>query len=102
MKRKLSLLILILPVLVGAQPYTVKQLSLEKGLSNNFVVSIAQDKEGFLWFATDEGLNRFDGSHFITYYKEEGTQRASPAMNCIVYSTIRLILFYGLARNVRD
>ncbi|HZK68165.1 MAG TPA: two-component regulator propeller domain-containing protein, partial [Paludibacter sp.] len=100
MKRKLSLLIIILPVLAWAQPYTVKQLSLEKGLSNNFVVSIAQDKEGFLWFATDEGLNRFDGSHFITYYKEDGTQRGITGneLNCLLDDPKDSVLWIGTQR----
>ena len=35
----------------------VRPLDLEQGLSCNYVVSIAQDKYGFLWFATEEGLN---------------------------------------------
>lgn len=41
-----------------------------EGLSNNNVLSIAQDKQGYLWFATEEGLNKFDGVHFISYYKD--------------------------------
>ena len=52
-----------------AQPVAITQLGLEQGLSNNYVVGITQDKDGFLWFATEEGLNKFDGSHFINYYK---------------------------------
>ena len=101
MKRKLSLLIIILPVFAWTQPYTVKQLSLGKGLSNNFVVSIAQDKEGFLWFATDEGLNRFDGSHFITYYKEEGTQRGITGneLNCLLDDPVDSVLWIGTQRS---
>ena len=39
-----------------AQKYQVRPLDLEQGLSCNYVVSIAQDKYGFLWFATEEGL----------------------------------------------
>jgi ligand-binding sensor domain-containing protein/signal transduction histidine kinase len=34
------------------------------GLSQNLVYSMAQDKQGFIWFGTDEGLNRFDGFEF--------------------------------------
>lgn len=45
------------------------KLGIEQGLSNNYVVNITQDKDGFLWFATEEGLNKFDGSRFINYYK---------------------------------
>src|SRR5688572_8934661 len=35
-----------------------------KGLSQNLVYDIVQDKKGFIWFGTDEGLNRFDGHEF--------------------------------------
>lgn len=38
-----------------------------KGLSNSNVLSIAQDQFGFMWFATEGGLNRFDGNRFIAY-----------------------------------
>lgn len=54
-----------------AQPYIIKRLGIEQGLSNNYVVGITQDKQGFLWFATEEGLNKFDGTRFITYYKND-------------------------------
>lgn len=49
-------------------------MGIEQGLSNNYVVSITQDKQGFLWFATEEGLNKFDGTRFTTYYKNDLTQ----------------------------
>lgn len=50
-------------------PYIVQEIGIEQGLSNNYVVNITQDKKGFLWFATEEGLNKFDGTRFTTYYK---------------------------------
>jgi len=37
------------------------------GLSQNSVMSITQDPQGFIWFGTQDGLNRFDGNHFVTY-----------------------------------
>lgn len=46
--------------------YTVKD-----GLSCNYVHSITQDKNGFLWVATEYGLNKFDGVHFKNYFAEE-------------------------------
>lgn len=39
-------------------------LGIENGLSNNAVTSIYQDKYGFMWFGTYEGLNRYDGYRF--------------------------------------
>jgi hypothetical protein len=38
------------------------------GLSNNFVHSIVQDVDGLIWIATENGLNRFDGYGFKTFY----------------------------------
>lgn len=66
-----SFLFLLSATFAMAQPYLVKRLGIEQGLSNNYVVSITQDKQGFLWFATEEGLNKFDGTRFTTYYKNE-------------------------------
>nr|WP_320037922.1 two-component regulator propeller domain-containing protein [uncultured Bacteroides sp.] len=65
----LYLILVSLPTISAAQPYSIKRLGVELGLSNNNVVSITQDKLGFLWFATEEGLNKFNGSRFINYYK---------------------------------
>ncbi len=38
------------------------------GLSNDNVTSIAQDNFGFIWIATENGLNRFDGYEFVNYF----------------------------------
>ena len=47
----------------------LKYLTIEDGLSNNYIVSITQDKKGFVWIATESGLNRFDGKNFKHYKK---------------------------------
>jgi len=44
--------------------------TVEQGLSQNSIYGIAQDKYGFLWFGTMEGLNRFDGISFKIYYSD--------------------------------
>lgn len=45
--------------------------SVEEGLSNSFVQCIIQDKRGFMWFGTQEGLNKFDGYKFTLYEYDE-------------------------------
>ncbi len=43
------------------------RISIEQGLSQSSVLSIAQDKYGFIWFATLDGLNKYDGYTFTVY-----------------------------------
>lgn len=45
----------------------IENISLEQGLSQTSVYCILQDSKGFLWFATEEGLNRYDGYNFRVY-----------------------------------
>ena len=45
-------------------------LSLDKGLSQSTVNVMIQDKQGFIWVGTQEGLQRYDGFEFETYYHE--------------------------------
>jgi ligand-binding sensor domain-containing protein len=57
-----------------AQQIKFEHVTTDDGLSQNSVVSIAQDSLGFLWFATQDGLNKYDGSNFIKYevfFKDE-------------------------------
>src|ERR1700761_7765005 len=39
------------------------------GLSNNSVTGIVQDSLGYIWVATNNGLNRFDGAFFTSYFR---------------------------------
>lgn len=48
----------------------------DDGLSQNTVSAIAQDKYGFMWFGTWEGLNRFDGYSFRTFRAEPDNRHA--------------------------
>ena len=101
MRKIFVLWLLLLSVVSLAQPYSVKQLGIEKGLSNNYVVSIAQDKQGFLWFATEEGLNKFDGTRFITYLKNEDLTRqgiTGNELNCLLDDPHDSILWIGTQR----
>lgn len=48
--------------------YASKTFTTENGLPYNFVQDIAQDKTGFLWIATWNGISRYDGHEFKNYY----------------------------------
>ncbi len=59
-----------LPPLVSlsqAPALKFKHISLEQGLSNSTIESIYQDKRGFIWIGTRDGLNRFDGYQMVIY-----------------------------------
>lgn len=47
-------------------------LRTENGLSHNKVNCILQDKRGFIWFGTEDGLNRYDGKYFSVFRKIPG------------------------------
>ena len=44
-----------------------EHFSLEDGLSQNAVLDLLQDRQGFLWVGTQDGLNRYDGYAFTVY-----------------------------------
>lgn len=67
MKRKniIVLILLIMPTLLFARHFKVMQVM--NGLSDNTVKCITQDKNGFIWLGTFNGLCRFDGNEFTIF-----------------------------------
>ncbi|GGB83902.1 hybrid sensor histidine kinase/response regulator [Dyadobacter sediminis] len=57
----------IYPAILFAQEPGFRQLSTNQGLSQNHVSSILMDKQGFMWFGTEDGLNLYDGYQFKHY-----------------------------------
>jgi len=53
------------------------QIGNEDGLSHSLVSAVAEDSLGFLWFGTQDGLNRYDGYEFKTYFKGSGRRYPS-------------------------
>ena len=72
MKNKtISLLFLLLPIyILSGQEYYFKHYKVENGLSHSTVKAILQDKTGFLWFGTKDGLNKFDGYNFKIFQND--------------------------------
>ena len=69
MKRSLFIFISLLSYcILMAQPiYQIRHYSVNDGMSQGIVRTIIQDKKGFLWFGTWNGLNKFDGYTFKNY-----------------------------------
>ena len=57
---------------VASAPMRFERLGLDDGLSQQAVLAIAQDSQGFMWFATEDGLNRFDGYAFKHVRQSDG------------------------------
>lgn len=66
----ICILLLSLPVYGQSNRVQFQNISIEQGLSQSIVECILQDRTGFLWFGTEDGLNRYDGYTF-TVYKED-------------------------------
>jgi signal transduction histidine kinase/ligand-binding sensor domain-containing protein/DNA-binding response OmpR family regulator len=68
-----------------AQEYYFKHYQVENGLSNNSVNCSMQDKKGFLWFGTINGLNRFDGYRFriFRHDHDDSTSIGSNFIRCM-------------------
>ena len=61
-----ALVFIIHPALYSQQLF-FHHLTKENGLINNRVTAIYQDKKGYMWIGTQTGLQRYDGTRFITY-----------------------------------
>jgi len=48
-------------------PVRFERLTVEDGLPHATVLSVLQDQQGFMWFATADGLSRYDGTSFTTF-----------------------------------
>ena len=64
--------------------YAFRSLDINNGLSQNTVHAILQDKQGFMWFGTKDGLDRYDGISFRTFMKERSINISKIRSLCIV------------------
>lgn len=67
----LILYVLLMHLIARGQsvPFSFRNLSINEGLSQSSVVDIAIDDAGFLWLATQDGLNRYDGRELVIFKK---------------------------------
>ena len=65
----------------GAQKvseYIFTSFNTNNGLSSNTVVNVVQDHKGFMWLATTNGLQRYDGKRFLTFRNKPGDPQTIP------------------------
>jgi signal transduction histidine kinase/ligand-binding sensor domain-containing protein/DNA-binding response OmpR family regulator len=103
-KLRMAKSILIYIILIFSISYALSQTEYEfqsykrkNGLSNSSVFAIEQDKEGFLWFGTRDGINRFDGYQFKTFKSSSfvNSDLISNDIRNIVYDSITNSNFIG-------
>lgn len=84
-------------------PLHFKSLTINDGLSQGFVSSITQDKLGFMWFATSDGLNKYDGYTFTVYHHDpdDSTSIGSDDIS-FVFEDSKQRLWIGTRNNGMD
>ncbi len=69
--RIVFLVILIQPWVIALKAQTrFERYEVESGLSQNTIISLLQDRSGYLWIGTEDGLNRFDGYTFKKFFAD--------------------------------
>lgn len=78
---------------ISQERYDFRHYEVENGLSNNNVLCILQDKKGFMWFGTRDGLNRFDGYSFKIFRKDPSNPKSlgNDHINCMLQDENELI-----------
>ncbi len=73
-KNTVPLLLILISFLAGKifAQISFENFSIPDGLSNADVMAIHQDRSGFLWIGTQDGLNRYDGYNFTVYKNDPG------------------------------
>src|ERR1700754_4364519 len=69
-------------LLADIQTLQFHHTTIEQGLSQSSVFCIQQDRQGFMWFGTEDGLNRYDGNE-IKVYRHDPQNPASLSDNFI-------------------
>ncbi len=85
-------------VTIYSQPKSLqfKHITADDGLSSSTIMCIYQDYMGFLWIGTYDGLNRYDGKHFVIY-KTDPDDPHSLSYNAVrtIYEDKNKNLFFG-------
>src|SRR5262245_65709861 len=110
LKPAFCILALLLPIPAAhagpaeAPQYTMSSWTARDGLPSSYILSLTQDRDGYLWVGTNAGLVRFDGKRFVTW----PGNRQMPSLSPVIFSVSAAreggvwIAFGGLSQIVRD
>lgn len=84
----LPLIFFLVSLSAAAQDPNYVVIDKSKGLPSNSVYHIFQDSRGFIWVATEEGLSRYDGYQFKTFYNPKQTSKAGSEISEDKYGRI--------------
>lgn len=81
----LTAALLVLPSLLSlaGEPYLFRSIEVEDGLSQNTVYCVFQDSRKFMWFGTQDGLNRYDGSSFKVFKSSTSPDFGNDGVICL-------------------
>jgi len=74
----ITILLVVTSINIAQNNYHFKNFSDVEKLSNNQVTDFFQDSYGFMWIATDDGLNRYDGRSVKIYKNIQGDDESLP------------------------
>ena len=85
------------PARLGAEPLDNRfvHLTIENGLSQGSALTVLQDRRGFLWIGTEDGLNRYDGSSVKVYRSNGDPSTLSDKWVSVLYEDAAGILWIG-------
>ena len=105
--RPLCLLVLFILSFSNVRANNIKSLTVDNGLSQSMVYSIIQDSRGFMWFGTQDGLNRYDGTS-VKVFKHSPYKKFSPGCdrylcsfefdnNTLWFGTVQGVYMYNIS-----
>ncbi|MEM7036081.1 MAG: histidine kinase [Bacteroidota bacterium] len=69
---RLGFIILFCPMILGAQQHLGEYFTEAEGLAGNRVYHVQRDRDDYMWFATESGVSRYDGTTFTNFTTENG------------------------------
>jgi len=94
-----------------AQQQVYKNYTSKDGLPGSTVYTAMQDRKGFLWFGTDHGLSRFDGTNFVNFTVRDGlpdndvfiiAEDSLERLWMICYNSTPCFMYKGIIHNAEN